>query len=154
MTDEQEKTTTTAVSRVVLPKPKRPPGRPPKHGAYSGSELVPVAMMKEKEIREVMTGAKIAVGRADVIIVGTLARALAKLELLDRFFAACGMFDEENKLRAGDLKVYLAALNATARLCDMLGLTPQSRVRLGIGLIQANKDLASMMSETEEEDPQ
>lgn len=139
-------------SRVVLPRPKRPVGRPPKHGAYSGAELVPVAMMKEREIREILSGARIAVGTADSIMIGTLARALAKMELFDRYFAACGMFDEENKLRQGDLKVYLAALNATARLCDMLGLTPQSRVRLGISMIQANRDLASMMSGTGEGD--
>jgi hypothetical protein len=87
-------------------------------------------------------------------MVTTLARAWAKIELFDRFFAACGMFDEENKARAGDLKVYLAALNTVARMCDMMGLTPTSRVRLGLGMIQAQKDLGSMMSETSEEDPQ
>jgi len=64
------------------------------------------------------------------------------------------LFDENNKLRQGDMKVYLAAVNASARLCDMLGMTPGSRVRLGISMIQASKDLASMMSEaSDEEEP-
>jgi hypothetical protein len=151
MTEGEE--TTTAVSRVVLPKPKKPVGRPPKHGGYSGAELIPIALMKEKEIREVLSGERIVLGKGDRIMVTTLARAWAKIELFDRFFAACGMFDEENKARAGDLKVYLAALNTVARMCDMMGLTPTSRVRLGLGMIQAQKDLGSMMSETNEEDP-
>ena len=48
MNEEQTRET-----RLVLPKPKRPVGRPPKHGAFSGSELVPVVMMKESEIRAI-----------------------------------------------------------------------------------------------------
>ena len=140
-------------SQVRLPKPKRPPGRPPKHGGYSGAELMPIAMMKEQEIRAVLAGEKIVVGKGDMIMITTLARAWAKIELFDRFFAACGMFDELNQVRAGDLKVYLAALNTVARICDMMGLTPMSRVRLGIGLIQAQKDLGSMMSEPGEDQP-
>ncbi len=149
MTEEQP--TTTAVSRVVLPKPKRPPGRPPKHGGYSGAELMPIAQMKEQEIRAVLSGEKIVVGKGDRIMITTLARAWAKIELFDRFFSACGIIDEENKVRAGDIKVYLAALNTVARMCDMMGLTPTSRVRLGIGMIQAQKDLGSLMSESEED---
>lgn len=147
MTEEN----TTAVSRIDLPKPKRPPGRPPKHGAFSGAELAIITPMKEHEIREVLTGAKVIVGKGDSVVILSLARVLAKVELMDRFFAACGLFDDENKLRQGDMKVYLAAINAAGRLCDMLGLTPQSRVRLGIGLIQAQKDLGSLMSESEED---
>jgi len=135
----------------MLPKVKRPVGRPPKHGAFSGAELVPVAAMKEQDIRDILTGAKVTVGPADAIPIGMLSKNLAIIELILRFFAACGLFDEDNKLRQGDMKVYLAAVNASARLCDMLGLTPQSRVRLGIGMIQASKDLATMMSDAAEE---
>lgn len=135
-------------TRVTLPVPKRPRGRPPKHGAFCGAELAPVADLKEQEIREILEGQKVALSRADSIPVTMLARTLAKMELLDRFFISEGLFDAEQKIRQGDLKIYLAAMNSAARLCDMLGLTPQSRLRLGIGMIQAKKDLAQMMADT------
>lgn len=149
MTEGEEKTT--AVSRVVLPKPKRPPGRPPKHGAFSGAELAVIAPMKQREILDILEGKKVTVGMGDMIPIRMLAENLAIIECVLRYFKACGLFDEENKLRQGDMKVLQAAINTSARICDMLGLTPKSRLQLGIGYIQAKRDLGSMMSE---EDPQ
>jgi len=146
MTEERE-------SRVVLPKVKRPVGRPPKHGAFSGAELALIIPHKRSEIIEILEGNKVAIGPADMPVVNLLAKNMAIIDLILRFFSSCGLFDEDNKMRQGDMKVYLAAVNATARLCDMMGMTPQSRVRLGIGMIQATKDLASMMSE-EDGEPQ
>ena len=141
-------------TRVVLPKPKRPVGRPPKHGAFTGSELAILSPVKRDEIVSVLTGAKVSVGPADMIAVSMLAGCLSKMELIDRFFAACGVFDEDNAIRQGPFKVYLAAMNAATRLCAQLGMTPDSRIKLGIGMLQANKDLASMMVDaTEEAEP-
>ena len=140
-------------SRVVLPKVKRPPGRPPKHGAFSGAELALIIPSKKSEIIEILEGNKVAIGPADMPVVNLLAKNMAIIELILRFFSSCGLFDEDSKMRQGDMKVYLAAVNATARLCDMMRMTPQSRVRLGIGMIQATKDLASMMSEAEDGEP-
>ena len=148
MSEEQVRET-----RVVLQKPKRPVGRPPKHGAFSGIELMPVAQTKESDIRAILSGAKVSVGAADTVPIMMLAKNLAIIELILRFFSAHGLFDEDNKLRQGDMKVYLAAVNASARLCDMLGMTPISRVRLGIGLIQAKRDLDSMMNDPTEAEP-
>lgn len=154
MTTDSEERQKIPVSRLMLPKPKRPVGRPPKHGAFSGSELMPIAMAKESEIVEVLTGAKVMIGMADMVPIALLAGCLAKIELFNRYFAAVGIFDETNKPRQDALKVYLAALNAAARLCDQLGMTPQSRLRLGISMIQARKDLATMMHDgAEDEEP-
>jgi len=139
-------------SRLELAKPKRPVGRPPKHGAFSGSELVPIARAKASEIIEVLTGDKVAIGNTDRVIIGLLAGNLAKITLLDRYFASVGIFDEENKVRASELKIYYAALNSAARTCDQLGMTPQSRVRLGISMIQAKRDLATMMDDAARRD--
>lgn len=147
MTEEQKET------RVTLPKPKRPVGRPPKHGAYSGAELAILTPVKKDEIIQVLTGAKVMLGPADIVPVQMLAGCLAKMELIDRFFAACGVFNEEGGIRSNEFKVYLAAMNSATRLCSQLGMTPDSRIKLGIGMIQANKDLASMMSEAAEEEP-
>ena len=147
MTEEQVYET-----RVMLPKPKRPVGRPPKHGAFTGAELALLVPIKRNDIIEVLTGSKVIVGPADMVAVGMLAGCLAKMELIDRFFAACGVFDSDNEIRQGPFKVYLAAMNTAVRLLTQLGMTPDSRIKLGIGMLQSNKDLASMMSE-EEEDP-
>ncbi|MCK9600708.1 MAG: hypothetical protein M0R06_16825 [Sphaerochaeta sp.] len=134
-------------SRLVLPKSKRPVGRPPKHGAYSGAELVPITKAKTAEIIAVLQGDKIMVGKPDMVIINLLSGNLAKIILLDRFFAACGIFDDEGKIRTNEMKVYYAALNSAARTCDQLGMTPTSRLKLGISMIQAKKDLAGMMSD-------
>lgn len=147
MTEGQELET-----RVVLPKPKRPVGRPPKHGAFTGSELALLVPIKRNDIIEVLTGSKVMVGPADMVAVSMLAGCLSKMELLDRFFASQGIFDSDNEIRQGPFKVYLAAMNAAVRLLTQLGMTPDSRIKLGIGMLQSNKDLASMMSE-DEEDP-
>lgn len=139
-------------SRLMLPKAKRPPGRPPKHGAFTGLELAILAPVKRDEIVSVLTGQKVIVGPADMHAVALLAGCLAKIELIDRYFAACGEFDEENKIRETPFKVYLAAINAAVRMMSQLGMTPEARIKLGLGMIQTNKDLASMMHEASGED--
>lgn len=149
MNDEAQET------RVALPKPRRPVGRPPKHGAYTGAELALLTPVKRNMIVSVLTGDKVMTGPADMVAVNMLAGCLAKMELIDRFFAACGVFDEEGQIRQGAFKVYLAAMNAATRLCSQLGMTPTSRIKLGLGMIQAKQDLASMMSDAaDEEEPE
>jgi hypothetical protein len=137
-------------SRIALPKPKRPPGRPPKHGAFSGVELALILPVKRDEIVSVLTGEQVIIGKTDMPAVNLLAGCLAKIELLDRFFMSYGIFDEENKIREGPYKMYLAALNAAVRMLAQLGMTPDARIKLGIGMIQAKKDLATMMSDDTE----
>ena len=140
-------------SRVVLKKPKRPVGRPPKHGAFTGAELALLVPTKRDDIIRVLTGSKVILGPADQVAVSMLAGCLSKIELIDRFFNACGVFDSMNEIRQGPFKVYLAAMNAAVRLMSQLGMTPDSRIKLGIGMLQASKDLASMMSGDDGSEP-
>lgn len=131
-------------------------GRPPKHGAYSGADMMPLTVRKRDEIVAVLRGNQVAVGPTDLPYVEMLARALAKVELFDRYMAVNGVFepDPENPGRmipAMVLKVYFTAMNTAARMCDQLGLTPKSRIALGIGMIQA-EDLAGKMRDVREDD--
>lgn len=108
---------------------------------------------KRDQIVGVLTGQATAIGPSDMIAVELLAGCLSKIELIERYFKACGIFDEENKIRESPYKVYLAALNAAVRLLGQLGMTPESRLKLGIGMIQAKGDLASLMNDVPEDEP-
>lgn len=134
----------------VPPGAKPPVGRPPKHGAYSGSALVPVTNEKLALIRKVLEGTAVNIGPSDKIALDMLARNLAKIELIDRWLAVNGLFggDSGNEPQP-ILRIYWQATNAAMRLCVELGLTPQSRVRLGIGMAQA-QDMAEEMQKAKE----
>ena len=125
-------------------------GRPPKSGAYSGSALLPLMNEKKAEILEVLRGHKVAIGPTDTVAVGLLARALAHIELIDRYLATTGFFETDAEtgkmVPAPVLRLYYVALNSASRQCDALGLTPKSRIALGMVLMQA-EDLAGRMSD-------
>lgn len=140
-------------TRVTLPKVKRPVGRPPKYGAFTGAELALILPVKRDQIVAVLMGQATAIGPSDMVAVELLAGCLSKIELIERYFKACGIFNEENKIRESPYKVYLAALNAAIRMLAQLGMTPESRLKLGIGMIQAKGDLASLMSDIPEDEP-
>jgi hypothetical protein len=136
-------------------KVKRLPGRQPKHGGYSGFDMMAVKKEKDAEIRAVLYEAKVQLGIQDSLAIDTLARTLAKVEMLDRWFAACGLIGTVTIEKTGvkvqqvepAMKIWLAAVNSAARLFDQLGLTPQSRARLGIMPTKARQDLAAGMAE-------
>lgn len=140
----------------LLPTPtkvKNKGGRPPKSGAYSGAQLVPLMSAKQKEITAILRGNQVAIGPSDSVAVGLLARALAHIEIIDRYLAVNGFFEcdvETGKtVPAPVLKLYYVAVNSAARQCDTLGLTPKSRLALGMGMIQA-EDLAGKMAKERE----
>lgn len=119
-------------------------GRPPKHGAYSGKELIPITREKTDLIRGLLTGEVTAIGPTDAITVELLARNLAKIELIDRWLQVHGLFSDKEGTPQPVLRIYYQAVNAASRLCESLGLTPGSRVRLGLTSAQA-QDLAARM---------
>jgi hypothetical protein len=139
---------------------KNTPGRPPKHGGYSGFDMMAVAREKEEEIRATLAMAKIELGQQDAMVVSTLAQVLAKIEMLDRWFAVVGLIERVQLYEdrpavvqvQSAMKIYLAAVNSAARLYDQLGLTPQSRNRLGLQIVKPKQDMASSMAEAREEE--
>ena len=132
--------------------PKRKPGRPPKHGGYSGTELVPITKEKVALINSLLTGSVTIIGPVDEVAVSLLARNLAKIEIIDRWLQVHGLFSDE-KLGTPQpvLKIYWAAMNGAARMCDALGLTPTSRMRLGLGMAHVASDLGERMADARED---
>lgn len=124
----------------------RPVGRPPKHGAYSGRELVPITAEKTTMIRGLLSGTMTAIGPTDEVAVELLARNLAKIEVIDRWLQVHGLFAAEEGTPWPILRIYWQAVSAAARMCEALGLTPAARVRLGLTTAQA-QDLAARMQE-------
>lgn len=129
----------------------KPPGRPPKHGAYSGSQLVPVTEEKTALVRGLLAGTMQLAGPTDAVAIELLGRNLAKIELIDRWLQVNGLFADREGNPQPILRIYWQATNAAMRLCDALGLTPTARVRLGIGIARAEGDLAAEMARQKQE---
>lgn len=127
-----------------------PPGRPPKHGAYSGSALVPLTREKTDLVIGLMTGTSSAIGPTDRMSVELFARTLAKVELLDRFFSANGLFEELEGSPRPAVKLWVQLMQLALRWCEALGLTPSARIRLGLGVAHTS-DLAERMRKAREE---
>lgn len=122
-------------------------GRPPKHGAYSETALIPLQDKKLKLIMGILSGEQAVTSPADNIAIELLARNLAKVDMIDKFLAEKGLFLSLEEGRPQPiLKIYWMALNSAARLCESLGLTPTARARLGLKVAQA-VDLASQIHE-------
>lgn len=125
-------------------------GRPPKHGAYSETALIPLQDKKLKLIMDILSGERAITTSADNIAIELLARNLAKVDMIDKFLAERGLFLSLEEGRPQPiLKVYWMALNSAARLCEQLGLTPTARARLGLKVAQA-VDLASQIHQAKQ----
>ena len=70
---------------VPTVKRKRKPGRPAKHGVYSKEELLPLVDEKVQLIVDVLDGEELLVQAQDMILVRLLGRALARIEMVDRY---------------------------------------------------------------------
>ena len=142
----------TEESKAVV---KRPRGRPPKHGAYSGGVLIPITEDKRKEIMDVLYGQDVPIAITDKVYVDLLARCLAKIEVMDRWLSQFGIIGEDKDglpIPQPLLKVYWAAVNSAMRACDQLGMTPASRYRLGREMLATEKDLGAMMASARAEE--
>jgi hypothetical protein len=83
----------------------------------------------------------------DAIAVRLLAITLCRLETCARYVSKHGMFDKSGRVRpAADHEQRL--IERAANLADRLGLTPKSRVALGLTLAQT-ADLAQALSDTD-----
>ena len=139
-----------AVGKLPAVKVKRKAGRPPKSGAYSGVELMPIMNAKRAEIIGVMTKAKVPLNSKYMIAIGLLAGNLAMIELINRCITVEGVITTDkdgNTIAQPLLKVYWSALNSAMRQCVALGLTP--------GKLMGDKgpvDMAAGMAEEKDED--
>jgi len=132
---------------------KRPKGRPPKHGAYSGNMLIPVTKEKRQDIIDVLYGKDVPVALSDKVYIDLLARSLAKIELMDRWLTVNGIITRDKDgapIPQPLLRIYWAAVNSAMRACDQLGMNPASRYRLGHDMLAVEKDLAARMAEDDD----
>ena len=130
---------------------KRGRGRPPKHGAYSKFQLAPMEDAKLKEIVEIMKGDQLAIGYSDMLFVRLLARLLAQIELLDRWFVEHGLFNDIGKgLPWPVLGPYQSMVKQAGRMLEQLGMTTVGRTKLGGTLLQ-NEDIAMKIQRARQE---
>lgn len=116
----------------------------PTHGAHSSTQLLQLQQEKYRELEAILGGEQAQLVKTDRIAVELLARNLAKIVLFDEYFMQNGFFtvnEQGKKDIAPLLKVYWQAVNAATRLCNALGLTPESRLRLGLQAIQSEDAL-------------
>lgn len=137
-------------------------GRPPKHGGYSGKELVPVMQEKIQYVMNIAGKSVPIVTDHDKIVIELLARNLAKIELFDRYLIQNGIFqdhevcDKDGNVKyvitdiAPVLRIYWQAMNAAVRLCRELGLTPDARAKLGLQLTK-EESIAEQIRRAKEE---
>ncbi len=140
-----------AVGELPAKVVKRKPGRPPKNGAYSGIELVPITIAKRDEIIKVMAKAHVPVNSKYMIAINLLAGNLAMIELISRAITVEGVITADkdgNMIAQPLLKVYWSALNSAMRQCVTLGLTPDKLVKGSPGPV----DMAAGMAEEKEND--
>ena len=127
------------------PPVKRGPGRPPKHGAYSKFQLNTLTDDKIKEIREILAGERLAIGPSDAMFIKVLGRLLAQMELIDRYLAQYGIFEDEGRgLTRPILQHYLNLCKQASKMMEQMGMTPAARYKLGRDAMQT-EDIASKL---------
>ena len=135
---------------LEVPPGRRPRGRPIKHGAYSRFALGPLTKNKRAEILDILKQEHRVLGPGDILLVDMLARMLAKVELIDRWLAAHGMFKDGS---VGELQPvfhdWKGAVIASRQLLNDLGLTPAARSKLRLPYAQP-QDLAEQIQEARE----
>ena len=130
---------------------KRGRGRPPKHGAYSKFQLAPLENAKMKEIVEIMQGEQLAIGQSDMLFVSLLARLLAQMEMLDKFFAEHGLFSDVGRgLPWPAVVPYHAMMKQAAKMLEQLGMTTIGRTKLGRDMLQS-EDIALKIQKARQE---
>ncbi len=137
------------LANLRKPKPA-PPGnkRAVKHGARATPEPKRQAAI-ERQLRDALPvrGSDGEAPAHDHIAVRLLAITLCRLETCARYVSEHGMFDRSGRVRpATDYEQKL--IERAANLADRLGLTPKSRVALGLTLAQT-ADLAQALSDTD-----
>ena len=131
--------------------PKRGRGRPPTHGAYSKFNLAPLEDAKLKEIVDIMKGEQLAIGQSDMIFVRLLARLLAQIEMLDRWFAEHGVLSDIGKgLPWPTLAPYHSMVKQAAKMLEQLGMTTIGRTKLGRDMLQS-EDIAMKIQRARQE---
>ena len=125
-------------------------GRPPKHGAYSKALLFPLADEKLVMIKSYIQGERLMIAPQDEPMLKMLARTLAKIDLIDRWLHEHGLFLDEGKGQVFPvIMVYWTAIKLAITLCNSIGFSPTSRIKMGFGVAQV-EDLATRILKARE----
>ena len=115
-----------------------------KHGRYAKKMVLmtPKIHRRKRQIIDLLEGHKFPFGEIDMIAVELLARNLTKIDMVDTYLAEHGLWDEKGVPRA-ILSYYHNASTLAVNLCDKLGMTPTSRVKMGMQLSAGERDFAA-----------
>jgi hypothetical protein len=99
----------------------------------AGAECEVLLDFQELKVSEIMALPHIK--PEDELLVRMLVRELALQAVIAKYLAVDGMVEHRNGrvLPQPVMKVWYVSVNSTARMCEQLGLTPQSRARLKVG---------------------
>lgn len=146
----------------LQPAPPAPPGntRALKHGAYAQiarvddqvREIID-AIAEDVPLRERDGG----LPAADTVIVQLLAETLVRragiADYLERESKAAADEDRPPRLEASVLDLERRLRQEAARYCDQLGMTPQSRSRIGLDLARSGAAAGDLSRALSERDP-
>jgi Phage terminase, small subunit len=144
----------------LVPAPPAPEGnaRAEKHGGYrpipradlsADMQVFYAAFVSVVPARSSVDPDQVA--PADEAAVEVCARAFQRWRRVGAWVEEHGEIDEEAGAERPAARFELACERALHRALDALGLTPKSRLRLGLRLMQAAADLSTAMSEQDPE---
>jgi hypothetical protein len=111
-------------------------GRAVKHGAYALVRLEPRANEIADDLRELVPARR----DSDEPTIRLLALALAQIEAASAYLGDVGILTSRGKPQPV-LSFLTTMMNTASRLCHQLGLTPVSRVSLGLDLARTEETL-------------
>lgn len=106
-------------------------GRPTVHGVSSPKSILTMLSQKERRLYKFIYELEPHLTQTDSILAQQLVRNLIKLQMFDEYFEKSGVFDDEGKLR-DPYRVYFTCQKNVMRLCDMLALSTESKMKMGI----------------------
>jgi hypothetical protein len=141
----------------LRPAPPAPPGNQLRrsHGGYSEvteqerdkrAKEVFAALAEDTPLRDPSGG----LPAADTMVVHLLAKCLVRLERVERFHATFGAFDLATKAPRASVDLERRLRMEALDYAKELGMTPRSRVALGID-VQRGMDLARALAELPDE---
>ena len=103
------------------------------------------------EIQSIMAGERLATAPSDMLYINMLGRLLAQLEIIERWLAQNGIFEDEGRgLARPIVQHYLNLAKQAGRMLEAMGMTPTARYRLGREALQS-EDIASKLLKARQE---
>jgi len=123
-----------------------------RHGVFGINLLQPQTRELAEQIADILRGDTLAYIRpVDEVAVGLLAVALRRIRQAEAYLDKVGSLTNKKGQIRPVAELLVKLLKEAREYCSALGLTPQSRARLGLNIARAGTDLAELLAETERE---